>query len=213
MTYIEFKRKFQNAPVIASKDAVKLEKDRQIMRNQLNRWRKKGLVVRMKRGLYLLNRDDRRAEPDRGFIANQLYGPSYISLEYALGIYGLIPERVSDVTSVTTKKTARFKNELGVFVYQHVKPEAFRGFRAVKGESGMTVLMAEPEKAVVDFLYLNLERFTPGAREIFGESYRFQKTEGLKQGRIIDFAGLFGNRKLTAVAKDFCEFIGGERKR
>lgn len=213
MNYTEFKIKFQDFPVIMSQDVVRSGKDGQIMRNQLNRWQEKGLIIKLKRGIYILNKSDRKISPSRNFIANQLYGPSYVSLEYALNLYGLIPEEVSDVTSVTTKKTMRLKNDLGLFVYQHIKPEAFRGFEAVKDEEGLTVFIAEPEKAVVDFLYLNKRRFRSNAKDMFKTSFRFQNLEKLKQLRILELARLFDNRKLLRVTKNFCTFIKEETRK
>lgn len=213
MNYIQFKNRVQNLPLIISRDVVRLERNSQIIRNQFNRWQAKGLIVRLKRGVYLLNKDDRKVNPSRNFIANQLHGPSYVSLEYALNFYGLIPERVSDVTSVTTKKTMRFKNDLGVFVYQHIKPDAFRGFKKIEDESGLSFFAAEPEKAVVDFLYLNLKKFLTDALEVFESSYRFQNTDSLKKSKIIEFAKLFHNKRLVKVAQEFCEFIRRESRR
>jgi len=143
---LEFKNSSQNLPIILSKDLPGLKCEGQTMLNQLYRWQKKRLIIQLKRGVYLLNENDRKIKPSRIFIASQLYSPSYISMEYALSFYGLIPERVADITSITTKKTTKFKNELGNFVYQHIKPETFRGFKSVKDESGYTFFIAEKEK-------------------------------------------------------------------
>lgn len=65
---------------------------------QLSNWEKKGLIIRLKRGLYVLNENDRKIEPSRIFLANSLYSPSYVSTAYALGYYDLIPEKVEDGT-------------------------------------------------------------------------------------------------------------------
>ena len=207
MNYTEFKVKFQPMPLIFSKDVEKLHKRRQAMRNQLSRWQAKGLLVKLKRGVYLLNKNDQKVYPSLSFIANQLYQPSYISMEYALRHYGFIPEKVTDVTSITTRKTVRFKNKAGNFIYQHIKPEVFRGFKAVKGEAGLSVLIAEPEKAVVDFLYLNLDKFHKDAKRIFEHSYRFQHMDELKKNRLMALAGYFDNRRLSRVVKELCDFI------
>lgn len=206
MDYTAFKNRFQNVPFILSRDASRLEKNSQIMRNQLSRWQKRGLVVKLRQGMYLLNKNDRRIEPSLKFIANQLYSPSYVSLEYALWIYGLIPEAVFGVTSVTTKKTARFKNEMSVFIYQHIKPAAFRGFKTVKDETGASVFIAEPEKAAVDFLYLNLSKFRTDPERVFELSYRFQNLEDLKPRRLIALAKIFEDARLMKAARAFCRF-------
>ena len=212
MRYADFRKMVLRLPIFSSKDILFFEKRRQRIRNQLNRWQRRGLIIKLKRGVYLLNENDRKVNPSRQYIANQLYAPSYVSLEYALNLYGLIPERVMEVTSVTTRKTMRFKNALGVFAYQRVKPEAFSGFRAAKDEAGLSFFIALPEKAVVDFLYLNMRKIKSADKDVFGISYRFQNTESLSETRIMKMAVLFGNRGLTRTAELFCKFIKDERK-
>ena len=211
MDYNQFKNKFQNSPVILSKEVVQQKGDYQNVHNQLNRWLKKGLIIKLKKGIYLLNKNDRRINPDQIFLANQLYAPSYVGLEFALNFYGLIPERVVEVTSVSTKKTAHFSNEFGEYTYQHIKPDAFRGFRSVKDSNGFCSFIAEPEKAVVDFLYLNLRKLKVGDADVFAGSYRFQNVEDLKLKHVIKLSKLFNNSKLLKVAKTFCEWVKSER--
>ena len=199
MDYTQFKHKFQNLPVIMSRDLERFFDNPQIMRNQLSRWQRKGLVVALRRGMYLLNFKDREIHPDAGFLANQLYGPSYVSLESALNYYGLIPERVAMVSSVTTKKTMRFENAEGDFIYQHIKPQAFQGFTAVRTENGLSLFMAEAEKAVIDFLYLNLKQFKNDAWDVLKESHRFQNYEKLNFQKMKVLAALFSNPKLMGA--------------
>lgn len=208
MNYADFRNKFKDMPVIFSRDlSGRKANEAQAMRNQLNRWCLKGLITKLKRGAYILNESDRKINPGLQFIANQIYAPSYVSLEFALNLYGLIPERVSDITSVTTRKTITIKNQLGTFIYQHIKPDAFRAFRAVKEDAGTTFFIAEPEKAVVDFLYLNLNNMPVDNTALFRDSYRFQNLEQLKAAKIMELSGLFNNSKLTKVAGNFCDFI------
>lgn len=193
-----------------SKDLVRFRKDKQVIRNHLTRRQKKGLIIKLKRGIYILNAGDRRIMPCRQFIANRLYAPSYISLEFALNFYGLIPERVTLVTSVTTRKTTQFTNDLGDFVYRYIKPRAFNGFKIVKDENELNFFIAEPEKAVVDFLYLNISVFKEDA-DIFESSYRFQNIEDLSSEKIKEFASLFGSNKLKRLAGLFCKYIKKEK--
>lgn len=212
MRYTEFKNEFIRLPIITGNDIAVFEKDKQIVSNQLRRWREKGLILKLRRGAYILNENDRKINPSKHYIANQLYTPSYISLEYALNFYGLIPERVLDVTSITTKKTTRFKNKLGLFVYQHIKPVAFKGFEATKDETGLNFFIAEPEKAVVDFLYLNLDKIKGYDIDVFESSYRFQNIEDLSQKKIIQFCRLFTSDKLARIIRLFCAFLKREKK-
>ena len=212
MNFREFMEKWRDVPYINTLGVFAHAGVDQAMRNQLTRWQKRGLIIQLKRGIYILNKNDRKIFPSRFFFANQIMWPSYVSLESALGYYGLIPEMVSDVTSVTSKKTARFKNELGQFIYQHLKPDVFKGYRSFKDEAGMDVLIADPEKALVDFLYLNLGKFKVSAKDVFGGSYRFQNTEQLNRRKIISWARSFKNKRLKAVAGEFCVFIKDEEK-
>jgi len=212
MNFSQFKEKYRDMPYIKMRGALVSTADvSQAMRNQLTRWQKAGLIIPLKRSIYILNKNDRKISPSRFFFANQLMWPSYVSLESALGYYGIIPEAVADVTSVTSKKTACFNNGLGQFIYQHVKPIVFRGQRSFKDEAGMDVFIAEPEKALVDFLYLNLNKFRLSAKDVFRESYRFQNIHGLSRRKIISWAQLFKNRRLGEIAREFCAFIKDEK--
>jgi predicted transcriptional regulator of viral defense system len=204
MNYSKFKKSYRNMPLIISRDIQVPEEERQGLRNQLGRWEAKGLITQLRRGIYLFNEEDRKSNPSRPFIANQLYGPSYVSMEFALNYYDLIPEMAVTVTSVTTKKTKIFENAAGRFSYQHCQSRAFRGFRAVKDEAGFSFFMADPEKAIVDFVYLNLARFKPGHPDIFEESYRFQNLEDLKVCKLKEAASYFRSPKLAVIIEDFC---------
>lgn len=211
MKFQDFKTAIQDLPVFTGKDAARLG-GRQTMYNQLNNWRRKGLILQLRRGLYVLGKADRRVEPGDLFLSAQLYAPSYVSLEYALGMHGIIPEMVAQVTAVTTKNVASFKTELGNFEYQHIKRDAFRGFTAAKDQAGLTYFLAEPEKAVVDFIYLNLPRFKRGDREIFTQSYRFQNLESLNLKKLMFYAALFTSPKLTDIAAGLCHVVRKEPK-
>ncbi len=212
MDYKTFKDKVIGFPLIKARDVEKWETSKQSLRNQLRRWQNRQLIIKLKKGIYILNANDRRINPSRQFIANQLYAPSYVSLEYALGYYNLIPEGVFVVSSVTTKKTVEFSNGLGSFSYQHVKPYAFRGFKAVKDQNNLNFFIAEAEKAVTDFFYLNLSRFDAKDENIFEQSYRFQNTEILNLDKIKKYAQLYKNNKLVKIASLFCKFSEEERR-
>ncbi len=206
MKYLDFKKKVAEFPVFSSSVLTHLYENSQVLRNQLSRWEKQNLVHKLKKGLYVLNEADRKASLSRTFIANQIYSPSYISTEYALGFYRLIPERIADVTSVTTRKTYRVSNTFGTFVYQHISEKVFAGFTILQDEAKHPFLIAFPEKAMVDFIYLNLKRFTPGDSNVFEGSFRFQNLDMLKKKVLLDYAQLFGNRKLVLVIKTLLDF-------
>ena len=107
-----------------------------------------GLFLKLRNGFYML-KDSR---PSHYFIANKLYKPSYISLEHALSHYGIIPETVYSITSITSKATREFETPMGVFSYQRIKQYAFKGY-TLEQIDGEKVLIAEAEKALADYLY------------------------------------------------------------
>jgi len=207
MKYKDFKNKIRSFPLFSSSQISSITDSEQVLRNQITQWRKQGLLLCVKRGLYVLNEADRNINPSRLFIANQLLSPSYISTEYALSFYGLIPEKVEDITSITTKKTTLFQNTFGTFRYQHISIPTFVGFREVKDEANLPFFIAEPEKATVDFFYLHLSSFQRDDKNIFALSYRFQNVSELNKKRLEYFAKIFGSRKLLKVINLFCEFI------
>jgi len=117
----------------------------------LETYAKQGMFARLKPGLYAFE----GRMPSGEEIANALYRPSYISFEYALARHGIIPEIVYALTSATTKPTRAFTAaDLG-FEYFKIKKQAFTGYGLAQGgkDRARSVLMAEPEKAVVDYLY------------------------------------------------------------
>ena len=119
---------------------------------QLSLWSRKKYIRKLKNGLYVIS--ERAKSLKMETIAFNLYQPSYISLEWALFKYGLIPEIVFNPTSVTARTTRTFKNSFGLFSYRHLKKELFFGYRKIS-ENDQIYLIAEPEKALLDYLYLN----------------------------------------------------------
>lgn len=112
---------------------------------------RKGVIVRVKKGLYVLGEGYRRRPYSRELLANLIYGPSYISLEWALQYHGMIPERVEAVTSVTTGRSKRFQTPAGLFIYRQIPLQAFRfGMTRVETEGQGAFLVATAEKALCD---------------------------------------------------------------
>lgn len=120
---------------------------------------KKGLLIRLKRGLYVVSPEISGKELSVGLIANHLYGPSYVSLHWALRWYGLIPERIDTVTSITTRHTREFENSLGRFTFRGVSPEYFPIGIKSQEDAGLRYLLACPEKALCDMLLQ--EKYVP----------------------------------------------------
>ena len=122
-------------------------------RNNFVRWAKKGYLVRLRQGLYAF--PEYRDKPDiAAYFAGRIYNPSYISLHSALSFYGLIPETVVQITSVTSLKTAVFRNSFGEYSYKSVRDDLMFGYNPRPLADGRTTAYATREKALLDLLYL-----------------------------------------------------------
>ncbi len=122
-------------------------------RNNFSRWLKRGYLVRLRQGLYTF--PEYNSKPDMAvYFAGRIYSPSYVSLHSALASYGLIPEAVVQITSVTSLKTARFKNDFGEYSYQSVRDDLMFGYEPRALADGRTAAYATREKALLDLLYL-----------------------------------------------------------
>ncbi len=126
---------------------------RDTIKNQLCRWTKAGKVLSLRRGMYSLAQRYRQGSIQPAALANALYRPSYLSGMWALSFYGLIPESVPVYTSITTRTPRRFENAFGEFIFRNVKRSIFFGYAPVM-ISDAKVLIATPEKALVDCWYL-----------------------------------------------------------
>ena len=145
-----------------------------------------GLFLRLKKGLYGLRTD----LPSEEEIANRLYRPSYISFEYALGYYNILPEMTYIVTSATTKPTRTFEVTDKTFSFLKIKKEAYTGY-ILKKEEGKSYFIAEPEKAIVDYLYfVVLGKKQPNERLY---------TRFLKKEKLVEYSRLYKRGKLIRL--------------
>jgi len=106
--------------------------------------------VKIKRGLYFALANS----PIKFEIANKIYQPSYISFETALSFYNIIPETVYTITSATTKTPKDLAVQDTRYKYFKLKKELFFGYKPAVIQQRI-VLMADQEKALLDYLYLS----------------------------------------------------------
>lgn len=132
-----------------------------IVRLQLTRWSKSGRVYQLRRGLYAIAPPYQKIKPHPFLIANRLQQASYVSGQSALAFYGLIPDVVQITISVTVGRAEHLETPLGVFEFRHVKPELLRGYRMVELGNNQQALVAMPEKAILDLVYLQPGGDTP----------------------------------------------------
>ena len=151
MNYLEFRKRFFDLAIINNNQIYAWHAG--FDRNNLTRWQKKGLLIKLRQGYYTFP-EYLQSTDNAYYFANHMYSPSYISLHSALAFYGIIPEAVIQITSVSTLKTARFKNDLGEYTYKNIKESLFFGYDLKKMPDDRVVLLAFPEKAILDLLYL-----------------------------------------------------------
>ena len=132
------------------------------------------------------------------YVANKVYGPSYVSLETALSIFSIIPDVAAGATSVTTRPTRTFKNKHGLFYYKTCKKEAFAGYRLMLYD-GFKIKIADKEKALVDFLYYRLRS---GGRLDFEEERLNKKIlKKIDWGKAFRYAEVFNKTTLITLKK------------
>lgn len=118
---------------------------------QLTRLARAGVIVRLKRGLYVYA----HAEPNEFVMANLIYRPSYVSLESALNNYGIIPDVVGNVTSVSPVTTKTIKTPRGTYIYSKIATNLYFGFNPVTDpQSHFPYTIAAAEKALLDYVYI-----------------------------------------------------------
>lgn len=175
-------------------------------RDRITELIRKGEIVRVKKGIYVLGEKRRRRPFSREVLANLIYGPSYISLEYALSFYGLIPESAEAVTSVTTGRSRRFETPVGLFTYRAVPTAAFAaGIDRLETKDGRSFLIALPEKALADKIRLDHGTGVSSQRELreyLVDSLRIDTADlaAMSAEKFGEYADLYGSRKIGLLA-------------
>lgn len=122
-------------------------------RNKIANLEQAGKIIRLKRGMYVVSPKVTKQLLSVELIANHIYGPSYVSMESALRYYGLIPEQVYTVRSLTTNRSKSFENPTGNFEYITINDAYYAiGIRQETIENKYTFLIATPEKALCDMI-------------------------------------------------------------
>lgn len=197
MNFIEFRRGFVSLACFSTDQVYAAYPG--FDRNNLGRWVNQGYLIRLRQGYYAFP-EYREKKDFVWYFANRIYKPSYISLHTALSFYGIIPEAVSQITSVTTLKTAAFRNGFGDYSYKTVKDNLMFGYDLKEMEGGRRIMFATPEKALIDLLYLypfyNSESELSDLR--LDESYM---ADELNMERLLDYDGRIGSRALSRRIK------------
>ncbi|MCX7881501.1 MAG: hypothetical protein N2482_03280 [Patescibacteria group bacterium] len=151
LNFIQFKETIKKN-IFTFNDVLKHFSDKKdiFLRQKIFRYEKKSLIFKIKKGLYCF--DKNKVNPI--FLANILYQPSYISFQSALFYYGIIIDIPHSYTSATTTTTKKITNIFGTFIYYKIKTDLFFGFDQIEID-GVIIKIAHPEKALLDFFYIN----------------------------------------------------------
>jgi len=202
MKYLEIKENLKDFIVFSASDISKVDPD--FHNQRLSEWQRRGYIKKVVKGHYIFSDLDVN-ESVLFIIANKIFDPSYVSLEMALSFYGLIPEGVYSVTSVTSKKTYAFKSQLARFSYRKIKSGLMFGYKLENYENHIFKI-AEIEKALLDYFYLNPRRKGEGDFEelrINEETFR----EKVDIPKLENYLTQFGNSALTKRVNKFIKFI------
>ena len=202
MQYLELKQQLGDFLVFSLDDIKKV--DSAFHRRRLNEWQDKGYIKKVIKEYYIFS-DLEINESVLFVIANRIFDPSYISLEMALSYHGLIPESVYGITSVSSRKTYSFNSQLAKFNYRKIKPELMFGYQLVNYQNH-NFKIAEIEKAILDFFYVNSRIKTEGEfeelrinRDTFQERVNIEKLKS--------YLAQYNNKALSRRINKFIKFI------
>jgi len=129
-------------------------RDYRAPRDKVTKLLASGSLIRIKKGLYVFGQNWARRPYNLATLANMIYGPSYISLEYALQYYGMIPEHVHEITCMTTRRGKQFQTPVARFSYFHLPKRKYAiGFNWVSFSTYHGAFIASKEKSLADLLY------------------------------------------------------------
>lgn len=160
-------------------------------RVKINALLKKGEIIRIKKGIYIPGKKYKR-NISRGVLANLIYGPSYVSYEYALSWHGLIPERVYSIASACTKRKKEFITPIGAFWYYQIPEKVFPLGVEMAIDVKRNFLVATPEKALADRIATEKHINT------------VQDVENFLDGLRIDFSKNINGGVLRSIANNYC---------
>ncbi len=167
------------------------------VRRQLARWVKAGKVVVLRKGLYVLAEPYAKQSPHPFVLANELRRASYVSLQSALAWYGCIPEFAPATTSVTTERPEQLDTPKGRFIFRHVKRDLMWGMLRIEVASSQLALIATPEKALIDLLYLTPDSDRPD----YLNELRVEPAGKLQLGVVSEMAERSGSNKVMRAVK------------
>jgi len=202
MRYINLKQQLQEFTIFSIADIMKI--DANFHRRRLNEWQDKNYIKKVVKGYYIFS-DLKLNESALFEIANRIYNPSYVSFEAAISYYGLIPEAAYGITSVSTRRTYRFRTTIAEFSYRTLTARLFFGYNIIR-YNGKAFKIASPEKAILDYLYLH-EDIKSGNDYAAMRINKGAFFNTINRNRLKVFLKKFGHKTLTKRVNSFLEFI------
>lgn len=201
MQYIQLKKSLNNHVIFSVFD---IKKNFPHFNSQrLSEWQRKKYIKKITKEFFIFS-DLEINEKTLFIIANRIYKPSYISLEMALSYYGLIPESVYSITSITTKETKQFNTRVGDFTYRGVKTDLMFGYK-LENYKNHKYKIAEIEKTLLDYFYINTHLKT---NDDFYE-LRFNADEfksKFDSKKFISYLNAYNNKSLARRINKFFKF-------
>jgi len=196
MEFADVLRVLGNEPAFETGLLLAGDVDPRDVRRQLSRWTAGGRIHQLRRGVYSLTAPYQKVKPHPFVLANRIVRASYVSRQSALAHYGLIPEHVPVVTSVTTQRPHRWDTALGSFDYRHVKTALFWGCRLTAVGVGQDAVLATAEKALLDLIHLQ-----PGGDDPdYLRELRLQNLDRLDTAELVRLARRTDSPKLQRAA-------------
>jgi hypothetical protein len=177
-------------------------------RDKISNWLKAGDLIRVKKGLYVFGKHIAHSPFSQEILANLIYGPSAISLSYALALYGLIPERASTVTNITHKRYKNFTTPVGTFIYYYLSPQKYTvGIELKTTASNRQFLIASPEKALCDQIIIIDKNLSLSSEQSI-EDYLFSDMRidehalrDFNMDKLLAITKAYKNKNLEALAR------------
>lgn len=190
-------------PYFSMDNLSAVEKNRNYLKTLFSRYSKAGKIIRIKKGLYVA-KDYIEESKKTGnfsvyleFLANIVRRPSYLSMDYMLYNYNILTEVPASYTIITKKKTAKFFNEFGNFLYHSIRKDLFCGYKESR-EGKLVVFKATKSKALFDFLYFRKNSLVgeESARELRLNLGEFNKTD---KKELAGYIKLEGSKKMKEI--------------
>jgi len=197
-------RKIENLLLLTKESLRQLEPNEVNLNFNLKYWIKKGEIIRVKKGRYILKSRFEKEENKEAYLeylANNIYKPSYLSCEYVMNKYNLLTEAVYNITSISPKKTKIITNQLAKFVYYSLSPVLITGFKIKKFQSA-DIMIADKPKAVFDYLYLRFIKNTPiNDKSVEDLRINWENLNKMEFIEIKKYADLSNNKKIKEVIR------------